>query len=190
MRKPVVYLLASLPLVALLFWLVANSRAATPTPDYTVVLSEGSFEVRDYPELKLATTSMPRGKNNGFMKLFRFITGANEQKQKIAMTAPVLIEKGPEKETMSFIMPKDQAAVPAPTSSTVEIGSLPASRYAVMRFPGRQSGENEQAALEKLTAWTAAQKLRTRGEPIFAYYDPPWTPTRLRRNEVMVRVAR
>lgn len=190
MRKFTLLLIASLPVGALLFWLVANSRAATETPDYKVVRTEGSFEVRDYPELKLATTSMPRGKNNGFMKLFRFITGANEQKQKIAMTAPVLIEKGADRDTMSFIMPREQKSIPSPTGGDVALGSLPAKRYAVMRFPGRQSDTNEQDALKKLNAWTAAQKLRTHGEPLFAYYDPPWTPTFMRRNEVMVRVAR
>jgi hypothetical protein len=33
------------------------------------------------------------------------------------------------------------------------------------------------------------KKLVATGEPVFAYYDPPWTPGFMRRNEVMIPVA-
>ena len=72
-----------------LFWLVSNSRASTPTPEYKVVRTDGKFEIRDYPEMRVATTGMKEGgSNSGFGELFRFITGANEGKEKIAMTSP------------------------------------------------------------------------------------------------------
>jgi hypothetical protein len=32
------------------------------------------------------------------------------------------------------------------------------------------------------------QKIVGQGDPVFAYYDPPWTPAFLRRNEVMFRI--
>ena len=54
---------------------------------------------------------------------------------------------------------------------------------------GSRTEENEHAALEKLRAWLATQNLTPRGEPLFAYYDPPWTPVFLRRNEVLIPVA-
>ncbi|MBK8840092.1 MAG: heme-binding protein [Hyphomonadaceae bacterium] len=31
--------------------------------------------------------------------------------------------------------------------------------------------------------------LATRGEAVFAFYDPPWTLPLLRRNEVMIEIA-
>ena len=176
-----------------LFWLVANSRAATPTPEYKMVRTEGKFEVRDYPEMKIATTGMKRGEMNaGFGELFRFITGANEEKEKIEMTAPVLIQRSPEKETMSFIMPKDFDAkgVPAPTGENVKLGKVAGARFATLRFDGGRSEENEKTALEALRVWAKEAKLELIGEPLFAYYDPPWIPTFMRRNEVMLRVRR
>jgi hypothetical protein len=33
------------------------------------------------------------------------------------------------------------------------------------------------------------KNLKAEGEPVFAYYDPPWTLPFMRRNEVMLRVA-
>ena len=53
----------------------------------------------------------------------------------------------------------------------IKVGGSPAIQYEV-------SG-----ALE-------GQKIVRKGEPIFAYYDPPWTPTFMRRNEVMVTIDR
>jgi hypothetical protein len=40
-----------------------------------------------------------------------------------------------------------------------------------------------------LTAWLAREKISTTGEPVFAYFDPPWTLPFWRRNEIMLRVA-
>jgi hypothetical protein len=92
---------------------------------------------------------------------------------------------------MSFIMPKVtvEKGVPTPAGGSVRLGKVDAARFAVLRFPGGRSAENEAKAIAKLKEWLAAQKIEGRGEPVFAYYDPPWTPTFLRRNEVMVRVA-
>ena len=104
------------------FWLVSNSRAATETPEYKVVRTDGKFEIRDYPALMLAGTSMEGAEMNGsFRRLFGFISGKNEGAEKIEMTAPVLIGTAAEKRTMSFIMPKKtvEKGVPKPSG---EIG--------------------------------------------------------------------
>lgn len=173
------------------FWLLNTSRAATETPVYQVVRADGAFEVRDYPALTLATTPMKGADMNGsFGHLFRFITGRNEGEQKISMTTPVLIDGAADKQTMSFIMPKAtvEKGVPQPTGDQVTLGQVAATRVAVMRFAGGRSVKNEQAAITKLKAWLTAQKLVGKGDPRFAYYDPPWTPIFLRRNEVMIRL--
>ena len=60
----------------------------------------------------------------------------------------------------------------------------------MLRFGGDHTAENEKAAVEKLTAWLYEQKIASEGDPIFAYYDPPWTPVLLRRNEVMIEIKR
>jgi hypothetical protein len=173
-------------------WLVGNSRAGTETPEYATVKTDGKIEVRDYPELMVATTTMKSGSDDGFMTLFRFITGANDAKQKIEMTSPVLIESGKSSRTMSFIVPKATASsgIPKPTGDSVTVNKIEASRFVSLRFSGRRSTSTETSALEKLRAWMTEEKLTAKGEPIFAYYDPPWTPVFMRRNEVMLRIEK
>jgi len=175
------------------FWLVSTSRAATETPEYKVVRTDGKFEIRDYPALIVATTPMEdAGMNGGFGQLFRFITGGNESKEKIEMTSPVLIDTANEKKRMSFIMPKRsvEKGVPKPSGDRVTLGKVDAARLAVLRFDGGRSAENEKAAIGKLSAWLEAEKITAKGDPMFAYYDPPWTPLSMRRNEVMIRIGK
>ena len=73
------------------------TRAGYETAPYTVVRTDGAFELRDYPALLLVETPMANasGGDGGFRRLFRFITGANADKQKIAMTTPVYLSGPP-----------------------------------------------------------------------------------------------
>lgn len=189
--KVPIFLAIILPIAAAAFWLVSTSRAATETPDYEVIRTDEKFEIRDYSALTLATTPMnDDGMNGCFGQLFRFITGKNEGAEKIEMTSPVLIDTAKDRKTMSFIMPKKavEKGVPKPAGDGVSLGKVEASRFAVLRFGGGRTVENEKAAIEKLAAWLDGQKIAGKGDPIFAYYDPPWTPVIMRRNEVMIRI--
>ena len=70
------------------------TRAGYESAPYKMVRRDGKFELRDYPALTVVETPMGGGGSNGangsFNRLFRFITGNNEAKQKIAMTTPGL----------------------------------------------------------------------------------------------------
>lgn len=56
-----------------------TSRSGYKSAPYTVVRSDGDFELRDYPALKLVETGMKDGGSGGsFSRLFRFITGGND----------------------------------------------------------------------------------------------------------------
>lgn len=184
-------LVIALPVAIAAFWLVSTSRAGSETPDYKIVRTDEKFEIRDYPALSVATTPMEGGEmNRGFGRLFRFITGGNEGAEKIEMTSPVLIDTAKDRRTMSFIMPRRtvEKGVPKPAGENVKLGKVEAARFAVLRFGGERTAENEKAGIEKLTTWLAGQTIVGKSDPIFAYYDPPWTPTFLRRNEVMIRI--
>jgi len=178
-----------LTLLATLF--PSCARAKYESPAYTVVQKDGSFEIRDYPELTLVSTPMQkRGADGSFMKLFRFIQGRNDRSEKISMTTPVLMT-GTEAGTMSFVIPNEVAkrGAPAPSNPDLTVCIKPAGRYAVYRFSGSSKPAPSEAAALKLQAWTATQHLAVEGTPLFAYYNPPWTPGFLRRNEVLVRLA-
>ena len=162
----------------------AATRAGYETAPYTVVRSDGAFELRDYPELALVTTRRD-SENGSFMRLFRYISGDNATEQKIAMTTPVFMQD----DAMAFVLPTAVAPAPAPTSGEVRLEKRPAVRVAVHRYSGLRSPSADADALTKLRAWMAQQGLQAGGPPFRASYDPPWTPGPLRRNEVLVPIA-
>ena len=67
---------------------------------YTVLEKEGSFELRRYDTYIVAETIVKGGfkavGNEGFRRLFEYISGNNQTKQEIAMTSPVTQESNPE----------------------------------------------------------------------------------------------
>ena len=181
-------------LTAVAYFFIQNSRVATESPQYQVLLKEGAFELREYPELLLITSPMDpmeRGMNGSFGRLFRFITGENRTGQKIAMTTPVLLEGGSKgKGTMSFVVPKAVAegGAPEPKAAELRLRKQEAGCFAVLRFKGSRSAGNEGEAVEKLKVWMAGKSWQWEGEAFFGYYDPPWTPVWFRRNEVLWRL--
>ena len=164
--------------------------AAYESPEYQVVEKDGAFEIRDYPELTLVSTPMKkRGADGSFMKLFGFISGGNKASEKISMTTPVLMT-GAESGIMSFVVPKAVAAkgAPAPSAPDVSLSPNPPAPYAAHRFSGSGNPGASEAAATKLRAWAVARHLPVSGSPLFAYYNPPWTPWFMRRNEVLIRL--
>lgn len=167
-------------------WLVRNNRPFVEEAPYEVVTEKGAFEIRSYPPLPVATVT---GDEEGaFRKLFGYIDEGNSAREKIAMTAPVFMEA----ERMSFVLPAENAerGLPEPEDDAVRIEMRPALEAAVYRFSGYTGADREREAAATLRDWMAAEGLDPIGEPVFAYYDAPWTPPSLRRNEVMFRIDR
>ena len=145
--------------------------------------------------------------DGAFMRLFRYISGANEGKREIAMTAPVL--ENPvgteiamtapvlrnnalgEPAGMAFILTAEFTAenAPIPTDPMVELGVIPSRRVAVLTFNGRADAEDFTANRKRLETWMAANGLTASGPAELAQYNPPWTVPVLRRNEVLIPLA-
>jgi hypothetical protein len=183
------------------------------TPDYEVVAKDGDFELRDYPPLVVAevttTGGRQQGLSSGFGPLARYIfakerggeriamTAPVQQRavapdQKIAMTAPVTqTATADDRWTVQFIMPSEYrlADLPAPGNSAVELQRIPARRMAAVRFSGRTNDQALSTQQQRLEDWLSARDLRPVGEPVYAYYNDPFTPGPLRRNEVLYQVA-
>ncbi len=172
--------------IAIVYGGCTISRARYPSAPYKVLKQDGHYEVREYPTLAIVQTPM-RGANDSFMRLFRYIDGQNAATQKIAMTTPVFMTA----DSMAFVMPEKMTAdrVPQPKNNQVAVASIPAGQFAVLRFRGGRNAANETSAVAALKAWMQRQNLPPTGDPIFGYFDPPWTPVWLRRNEAMLRVA-
>ncbi len=183
----------------------------TESAPYTVTGTIGTIELRRYPELVLASVE-DSGDDSGFQHLFRYITGNNRARDRIAMTAPVITgEKIPmtapviteEKipmtapvlsvtGSMSFVMPagRTKADLPEPSDDRVRLVTIPSREVAVLRFPGR-AGRNEVGqAVSTLVQAVEKAGMRTTGEVFLMRYNPPWTPGFLRRNEVAIEIVR
>ncbi|MGC1480624.1 MAG: heme-binding protein [Chthoniobacterales bacterium] len=170
-----------------IYALYATSRFSVEQVRYTVLRREGPFEIRDYPDLMIARTSLGSGDNDSaFRRLFHFINRGNVRRDKIPMTAPVFVDGHSE---MSFILPEDEAAAPPDaTVDNVTLQKRPAARVAVYRFGSSLTRENEEQAIERLYEWTRRQGIKTSGEPTIAVYDSPMIPAPLRRNEAMLQI--
>ena len=168
----------------------ATSRAGYESAPFKVVKKDGKFELREYPELVVVETPM-RGADDSFMRLFRYISNQNVATQKIPMTTPVFMSGQETNAMMAFVMPKTMSAAttPQPTDTQLAVKSVPPGRFAVRQFNGLRNVTNETQALGALNVWVKTQNLQPTGSPIFGYFDPPWTLSFLRRNEVMLRVT-
>ncbi len=185
--------LVALPVLALVA--CKATRAGYESADYSTQKKESKFEIRNYPALSVVSTSASgsagsREDDGQFMRLFRYISGDNSGEQKIAMTTPVFMDQRDAGSRMSFVLPTDVAAKspPVPKNERVSLQQLPARKMAVLRYSGAGGRKTEEEHIAKLRSWMLEQKLTAAGDPVVAYYDPPFTPTMLRRNEVMIPI--
>ena len=189
-------------IAVLLFAALKTSRLGYESPDYEVVAEDGKFELRRYSGFRTVTATMKDSSamNRGFGELFQYITGANEGQQKIAMTVPVLMENRTTPPSvadsrparMSFVIPSDVAALgaPRPTGENVALAVTKAGDFAALRFQGFRDQVAIETAEKKLRSWIDQQGWSADDETRIAYYDPPWTPGFLRRNEILIPVRR
>jgi hypothetical protein len=185
--------------------LAAGPAAAAEEPPYSVVLHEGSFEIRDYPALALAEVTAPGDRNSaaysGFRTLAGYIFGGNARGQSIEMTAPLIESRpgsppepvGPSSEgwVISFVMPRGLSfeALPKPNDKAVTLRQSRPTRFAVVRFSGLAGDDSVAAKTAELEAFLARKGLKPIGAPVIAQYDPPWTLWFMRRNEIMIPVG-
>ena len=191
-RRTIILSTASITAVFAFGWNL-TARAAYESAPYKVLEKDGNIEVREYPDLLLAATGSrvaSNGRDGSFMKLFRYISGDNENKQKIEMTTPVFMEDGVKNPDalMGFVMPKSVAdsGAPAPKSSGVVLHNRKGGRFAVIRFSGRINSKMAAKQEAVLRAWLLKNGLQGESRADTAGYDPPFTPGPFRRNEVLI----
>ncbi len=141
---------------------VASTAMASEEAPYTVIKADGMFELRDYAPQILAEIivdgDLEGAGSKAFRPLFDYISGANEARSKMAMTAPVSQEPQGEKIAMtapvgqqrvqgqwvvSFMMPAAYTleTLPAPVDQRIILRQVPARRVAAVRYSGFWSEE-------------------------------------------------
>jgi hypothetical protein len=204
-------------LAALLLAFTA-ATASTPVsayeePAYEVARKTDQFEIRRYAPYVVVETEMrgeyDQARNDAFRKLFAYIGGANRVQAKLEMTVPVVMEPAAEKiemnvpvltgtepdgnrQVMQFVLPArfDEQTAPQPTDLQLRVRRVDAQWLAVRVYSGRASDSNYRENAFELMRALAAAELTPAGPARFAVYNGPFTPWFLRRNEVMVPIAR
>jgi len=180
---------------------------AIEEPSYSVVIREAPFEVREVHAYVVAQTfvegTFESAGNEGFRRLFSYISGANRSSSKVTMTAPVEQEGASARIAMTapveqqatgstwriaFVLPAGYTLqdAPQPTDGKVQLAQVPARRVAVVRYSGTWGKSRYDEQLASLRAFLEAHHLAAAGEPVFDRYDPPFMPWFLRRNEIQI----
>jgi len=164
------------------------------TPNYKVIQTLGEVEIREYPQMILAQTKMGSKRydssgNTGFRTVANYIFGGNQQQQKIAMTAPVIMNMSDTEASMSFVMPSQYQLdeLPKPNSSAVSLVTQGSMKLAVLRFGGYSSDEKIAKYAQLLSQVLEKNNIKTKGSLLYMGYNAPWDVIN-RRNEVAFQI--
>lgn len=193
-------------------FLFSSFAAAIEKPEYEVVLIDGAVEYRHYQSFIIAETeivgenSWKDASNEGFRRLFEYITGGNTGQEKIAMTAPVQQSKlqphdlrfnqaerllDQEGWKVGFMLPSSYSLVdaPIPKDDRIQIRVVPEKLVAAIRYSGRWTTRNFDKYELRLMSALSKANIEAIGVPETAFYNPPFVPPFMRRNEILVEVS-
>lgn len=184
---------------------------ATEEAEYRVLLKENNLEVRHYePQIIAETTVDTEFEDAGseaFGRLFDYISGNNQSREEIAMTAPVGQVAGSQEIDMtapvgqtridgqwvvSFMMPGSftMDSIPTPKDQRIALRRVPERTMAAIRYSGFWSESGYQKNRARLEKWIDEKGYIELGEPVWARYNPPFMPWFLRRNEVLIPIEK
>ncbi len=188
---------------------------ATEEPKFDVVSKDGDIELRQYAPMVVAETFVDGSQDDASSRGFRVIAGyifgdnkrAGQSAEKIAMTAPVTIEKQDTSQKIAmtapvtleqqgnrwrvhFVMPSQYKLVdlPKPNNAAVTLREISGRKVVALRFSGFAGEDKVAAKTAELRDWIVARGMTATGAAQLARYDPPWTLPFMRRNEILTEV--
>jgi len=203
--------LAGFALLCVSSLLVVKSAMAIEKAKYSVLEKEDGFEIRKYDPQIVAETfvegDLEKAGNEGFRRLYAYISGENTTKQSISMTAPVSQETGSKKIAMTapvkqekkdnrwritFLMPAEYTleTLPEPNDTRVRLTEESGRLMVAVKYSGTWSEEGYEENRVLLEEYIQKRGLTKTGEPVWARYDPPFMPWFLRRNEVLIPIEK
>ncbi len=208
-----IFLLILLVIVALIvIWsVVGYFTSNAEQAKYSVLKKAHGYEIRHYPAHIVAQTAVEGASingdafNKGFSIIASYIFGGNVTRERIAMTAPVVAQGSSEKIAMtvpvtaraegnaqiiSFVMPSGYtlATLPVPNDPRIKLVEVLEQKIAALAFSWYSTDARFDTMQKKLCADLARDHIEIVGTPIFAGYNPPWTPPWMNRNEILLRI--
>jgi hypothetical protein len=206
-RRSIALGVASLSIFMLAF--LPMSSHATEEPEFQIVRKINDIELRQYAGYTVAEVVVPgpsgEAGSQAFPILAGYIFGKNKGERKLAMTAPVtqaavaiklemtapvIQTPAPEGFVVQFVLPKGVtlANAPEPLDARIHLRAVVSHRVAVIRYSGFWSEANYNEHLAQLQAALRNADLVWSGAPVYARYNPPFTPWFMRRNEIWLGV--
>ena len=158
------------------------------TQPYEVVSTLDQIEIRYYPPAMKVQVESSRTNNRNFNALFKYISGNNEKREKIAMTTPVYMENKKESQTMAFVLPAQYIdTAPQPKGEGVEVYQSKAGFFAAIRYGGYSNPEKVQLYTLQLKKVLAQIEKKIIGQALVLSYDAPYK-FYSRRNEILLEI--
>jgi hypothetical protein len=173
-------------------WFYAR-ELATEQPTFELIEKDGACSIRRYPGVIVAETVRHGGReralSSGFGVLADYIFAESREGEAIAMTAPVLADRRGDDWRVRFVMPGKwtRATLPEPGPG-VAIDELPARTVAAIRFAGRAGNADLARREADLREWMMQRGLTAQGKAEHAFYNSPFIPGPLRRNEILIEI--
>jgi DNA gyrase inhibitor GyrI len=180
----------------------------TAEPEFRALATDGEFQIREYPAMTVAETvvSGPRREalDEGFRALADYIFAKSRSGEQLPMTVPVMQDPGDPMASdpplfddeleggwrTRFVMPVGRTSdnLPPPGEG-VELVELEPRRVGVVSFSGRPGDRGLAEQEDRLRGWLARRGEASEAEPEYAFYNSPFIPGPLRRNEVWLALG-
>lgn len=161
--------------------------AQTETQQYKVLKSIDDIEIREYPPvMKVKSTSKS---NNGFGKLFKYISGDNDSGMKISMTSPVYMDKENENYIMEFVLPKKFNEINSPKALKENIDVYLEKKIicATISYGGYTNEQKEIFYSKKLISMLKENNIKHSGKTKVLVYNSPYKIFN-RKNEILIQI--
>ena len=189
--KIIITLLFAIVILSIMSFKIFNK---TERQKFELIESREGFEIRFYPKAIMATVNSSSPdymdeSNSNFRRLANYIFGGNKASNKIAMTAPVHMNKTKEGSSMSFVMPSEYSMekLPEPSDKSVQLHYSEEGYYAAIKFGGYA---NSRVILKKeleLKEYLQKENIEFLGEFSYLGYNAPWDFVN-RENEILVKI--
>ena len=178
----------------------AYNAASAPLPEgFPEPTPDGAIAVKQYPAYRAATVQvagrLADAPSQGFSPLFNHISSND-----ISMTAPVETRYPPAtlqpqavtegQATVSFLY-RSLDIVPQEIAQDVQVEDIPPMLVVSLGRRGGYGYDNYADGIEQLQAWLAEHpEYAVAGSPRRLFYDGPFVPDFLKRNDIQIPITR
>jgi len=170
-----------------------NTNSNIESYPYSTMKKYQDIEIRHYESslftsVRLASSKYNEVSSKGFRILGGYIFGANEAKEKIAMTTPVTMTLE-DTTTMMFMVPRNYSVstLPKPNQTNIEFKNVPSKTVAAITFGGWANDSKIKKYKQKLIVSLQEKDIPFTNRFSLLGYNAPYELLN-RKNEIIVEL--